>query len=77
MVVGLQDKYSTHQQLLFVFPTITNLTMITLHYYSSYYQSSAVSPKQEPAGRMSVNVNFNSSAKKVLMVKLSSDFYLH
>ena len=28
------------QRLLFVFPTTTSLTMITLHYYSGYYQGS-------------------------------------
>ena len=31
---------SKAQQLLFVLPTTTNLAMITLHYYSGYYQGS-------------------------------------
>ena len=101
---------SNSQRLLFVFPTTTTLAMITLHYYSGYYQGnhraglprmrfyavpddfdvwdavigspftivvSAVSPEEErPAGRRSVNINFNFSTKKVLMVKLGSDFHL-
>ena len=38
---------------------------------------SAVSPEEErPAGRRSVNVSFNFSTKKVLMIKLKSDFHL-
>ena len=38
---------------------------------------SAVSPEEErPADRRSVNINFNFSTKKVLMVKLRSDFHL-
>ena len=38
---------------------------------------SAVSPREEqPAGRTSVSINFNSSTKKVLMVKTRSDFHL-
>ena len=31
---------SNPQQILFEFPTTTNLTMITLHYYSGYYDGS-------------------------------------
>ena len=101
---------SDSHRLLFAFPTTTSLTMITMHYYSGYYQGSnlaglprmrffavpddfdvwdavagtpftivvsAVSPEKErPAGRRSVNINFNFSTKKVLMVKLGSNFHL-
>ena len=103
---------TTSQRLLFEFPMTISLTMITLHYYSGYYQGShragltrlrfyavqddfdvwdalvanpapfsvvvsAVSPEEErPAGRRSVNINFNSITKKVLMVKPNSVYHL-